>query len=48
MMNLIAYSDGQHDLLSIIERLNQPIESLFLLADDLLQAGIIGTIENVA
>lgn len=41
MMNMISYSDGNHDLLTIAEKINAPFQELFSIVEKLVDAGIM-------
>ena len=41
MMNIIAYCDGDHDLLWIAEKMGKPISDIFPVVDSLINHGII-------
>ena len=41
MMNIIAYCDGDHDLLWIAEKMGKPISDIFPIVDSLINHGII-------
>lgn len=41
MMNLLAYSDGQRDLIAIAETIQQPMWTLFDIVDQLKQHGLL-------
>jgi hypothetical protein len=46
MMNLLAYCDGNHDLIDIAERLDVPVDALFSHVDRLVGAGILETAQD--
>ncbi len=41
MMNLLAYADGQHDLLAIAERIGVPMWELFSIVEQLKREGLL-------
>ena len=47
MMNLLAYVDGQQDLLSVSDIINVPIWELLPIAKELENHGLINSIENI-
>jgi aminopeptidase-like protein len=46
LMNILAYSDGSHDLLSIAELIGVPVWDLFDLADTLRSHDLLASAEN--
>ena len=43
MMNMISYSDGEHDLITIAEKINAPFKELVPIVQKLVNAGIMTT-----
>jgi aminopeptidase-like protein len=41
MMNLLAYADGQHDLIAIADRIGENIRECAAIANQLVEAGVI-------
>ena len=41
MMNIIAYCDGEKDLLWIAEKIDKPISSLSIIVDKLIDEGLL-------
>lgn len=41
MMNLISYSDGEHDLVTIAEKISAPVSELLPIVEKLVDAGIM-------
>ena len=41
MMNLISYSDGEHDLVTIAEKISAPVSELLPIIEKLIDAGIM-------
>ena len=46
MMNILAYCDGQHDLLWIAEKIGEPIMSLFPIVENLLENNLLEIVEQ--
>ncbi len=46
MMNLLAYADGQHDLLGIAERIGEPMWELLPIVERLKQEGLLRVVEE--
>ncbi len=46
MLDFLAYADGEHDLLGIAETIGVPIETLYPLAEKLLEHGLIVAVDQ--
>ena len=46
MMHLLAYADGQQDLLSIADIINVPMWELLPILEELEKYGLISSVEN--
>ena len=46
MMHLLAYADGQQDLLSIADIINVPMWELLPILEELEKHGLISSVEN--
>lgn len=46
MMNLLAYCDGEHDLLAVAELIQKPVWELFDLVNQLKQHQLLRVVES--